>query len=80
MNSEQSETPPDFGTSRLLTPQELITHLRGAVTITTLANWRFLGRGPRFLKIGHKVRYQLKDVLEWQEQQRRQSEPINEVA
>ncbi len=28
----------------------------------TLEQWRYLGRGPRYVKIGHLVRYRLEDV------------------
>jgi predicted DNA-binding transcriptional regulator AlpA len=31
----------------------------------TLAQWRWLGRGPRFIKIGGSVRYRKSDVDRW---------------
>jgi len=34
-------------------------------SIYTLRNWRFVRKGPRFLKIGRSVRYQLDDVLKF---------------
>jgi len=30
--------------------------------VQTLRNWRFLGKGPPYLKIGRSVRYQLDDL------------------
>jgi hypothetical protein len=35
--------------------------------VQSLRNWRFLGRGPSYIKRGRSVRYRLKDVLEWAE-------------
>lgn len=31
----------------------------------TLANWRSLGKGPRWVKVGRSVRYRSADVFEW---------------
>lgn len=31
----------------------------------TLANWRSAGQGPRFRKIGGRVRYALDDLERW---------------
>lgn len=39
----------------LMTPQEVARRLR--VDTKTLANWRYLGRGPSFVKDGGVVRY-----------------------
>ncbi len=38
--------------------------------VQSLRNWRFLGRGPSYVKRGRSVRYRLKDVLEWMETNR----------
>lgn len=35
------------------------------VTVETLANWRYLGRGPKYTKAGGRVRYRWDDVEEW---------------
>lgn len=45
---------------QLLTPSELAT--RWQVPLALLANWRSSGRGPRYTKIGHAVRYPLNEV------------------
>ncbi|EHS1183811.1 helix-turn-helix domain-containing protein [Vibrio vulnificus] len=34
----------------------------------TISQWRYLRRGPRFLKIGKNVRYAEEDVKAWLEQ------------
>lgn len=39
----------------LMTPQEVARRLR--VDTKTLANWRYLGRGPAYMKDGGVVRY-----------------------
>lgn len=39
----------------------------------TLANWRWSGQGPRFVKIGGRVRYRLSDLSIWLDQQTRRS-------
>jgi hypothetical protein len=31
----------------------------------TLANWRHLGTGPAFIKVGNRVRYRPSDVDRW---------------
>jgi predicted DNA-binding transcriptional regulator AlpA len=47
----------------LLTPHEAAAYLRQAVK--TLANWRVLGSGPRFVKYGRSVRYRQADIDAW---------------
>lgn len=32
---------------------------------STLQSWRWLGKGPAFIKIGGKVRYRIEDVEAW---------------
>jgi len=45
-----------------LTPAQLAARWGGAVSVRTLANWRSVGKGPRYVKIGGRVRYRLSDV------------------
>jgi predicted DNA-binding transcriptional regulator AlpA len=35
------------------------------ISAKTLANWRILGRGPRFTKFGSAVRYDVNALEEW---------------
>lgn len=48
---------------------QLITEAEAAKALDcadgTLRNWRSEGKGPPFLKIEGKVRYQAKDLVEW---------------
>ena len=48
--------------SKLLTPEQLVERWSGLVTIKTLANWRHIGEGPKYTKLGGKVAYPLDDV------------------
>lgn len=36
-------------------------------SVKTLQSWRGKGYGPRFLKIGHSVRYRRSDIEAWLE-------------
>ncbi len=47
----------------LLDEKELSRLIR--VSIGTLRFWRTLGRGPRYRKVGHLVRYAPSAVHEW---------------
>lgn len=51
-------------------PEKLVAYLSRVflieVTPKTLANWRSLGIGPRWVKVGARVRYQAIDVARWQ--------------
>lgn len=47
----------------LLTTQEVAHRLR--VDTKTLANWRYLGRGPDYVKDGRVVRYRRVSVDAW---------------
>jgi len=54
---------------RLLTGRELAAWL--AVPHAVLANWRYLGKGPKFIKIGRNIRYRKSDVETWLEENTR---------
>lgn len=40
---------------------------------STLANWRYRGGGPLFIKVGGRVRYRLCDLAEWLDSRSRSS-------
>jgi hypothetical protein len=46
---------------------------RWGISPRTLERWRWLGEGPRYLKIGGRVCYRLEDVEAFETQQRRAS-------
>lgn len=58
-------SPPDL--VPLLTPVEVGEYL--GVPIGTLANWRYLGRGPAFIRFGRHVRYRATDIAAWVDRQ-----------
>ena len=45
---------------KLLTPEQAATLLH--LKTTTLARWRWAGCGPRFIKIGGRVRYSASEI------------------
>lgn len=47
----------------LLTPEELADEL--GMTVEALAQWRYRGQGPVFIKEGRFVRYLRTDVDDW---------------
>lgn len=52
---------------RFLTAKEVSERYRGRLSVNTLNNWRNLGNGPAFLKIGGKVLYPLEKLVEWEQ-------------
>jgi predicted DNA-binding transcriptional regulator AlpA len=58
------------GLPELGTPTQVAEYLR--TTVDSLAQKRYLGTGPKFIKVGHKVLYRWSDVLEWLQQNTRQ--------
>ncbi len=57
---------------QLLTEKELATRL--CLSVQTLRNHRFQGRGVPYMKIGSAVRYKEADVYDWLEKQKIQPE------
>jgi len=49
-----------------LRPNELVQRWRNAVTETTLANWRCMKIGPRYLKLRGRILYPLDSVIEYE--------------
>lgn len=57
-----------------LTPPELAARLK--VNITTLAIWRVRGTGPKFMKVGRRVRYPLSEIEKWEKEQLRKNTSV----
>ncbi len=51
------------GIEVLLTPEEVSALLE--VDVRTLANWRYKGKGPKYMKIGSLIRYPASSVREY---------------
>jgi hypothetical protein len=49
-----------------LTAAELSERFRGKISVRTLANWRCLGIGPRYTKIGGRCLYPIDEVIAWE--------------
>lgn len=49
-----------------LTPAELSARFKGRISVRTLANWRCLGHGPRYTKVGGSILYPLAEVEAWE--------------
>ena len=54
-----------------VSPADAATRI--GVTPGTLANMRWSGRGPRFIKVGSRVRYRLADIAQYLDAQTRTS-------
>lgn len=55
-------------TVRLLTTTEVANRLR--LEPGTIENWRYQGKGPRFVRIGRVVRYPEDWLVQWVEEVR----------
>ncbi|WP_319021636.1 helix-turn-helix domain-containing protein [Brachybacterium tyrofermentans] len=49
--------------TQLMTPDEVADHLR--ISPDTLANWRYLGKGPAYVRQGRIVRYHADALAAW---------------
>ena len=58
---------------QFLTADEVSARYDGKISTRTLANWRNLGNGPPFSKIGGKILYRLADLVAWEEKRTVQS-------
>lgn len=56
-------------TDELLNPTQVATIL--GVPETTLSQWRYLRKGPRWAKVGRHVRYRRSDLGRWLDDQSR---------
>ncbi|MGW6123123.1 helix-turn-helix domain-containing protein [Nocardia sp. NPDC055165] len=48
-----------------LTTDDVASRLK--IPPKTLANWAYLGKGPRFARIGRHRRYRLEDLVTWEQ-------------
>jgi hypothetical protein len=52
-----------------LSPEKLVERFGGTITKKTLRNWRTNGTGPRYIRLGKRIVYPLRDVEIWEEEQ-----------
>lgn len=58
---------------KFLTPAQLSARWGNTIGTRTLANWRSVGKGPRFTKIGGRVAYEESEIIKWEEERSVQS-------
>jgi len=51
------------GTNEWMSPAEVSEEIQ--IPARTLAQWRYLGNGPRYAKFGKHVRYRRPDLTRW---------------
>lgn len=56
-------SPKPSATPRLLTPAEEAERLN--VSEATLRQWRWLDKGPRWVRVGRHIRYPENDTTAW---------------
>lgn len=61
------ESADRLNLSVLMVPAQVSAYL--GIPTGTLANWRYQGRGPAFVRVGRHVRYRSEDISEWIDQQ-----------
>lgn len=52
---------------QFLTAQDVCDRYHGEISVRTLGNWRNLGQGPAYVKIGGRVLYPIGKLLEWEQ-------------
>jgi predicted DNA-binding transcriptional regulator AlpA len=57
----------------LASPAEVGEYL--GLPVATLAQWRYLGKGPQPIKVGRHIRYRWADVEAWLDRQQAGSDP-----
>lgn len=58
-----SDTSPTDLMDEMLAPTEAAALIKS--TASTLADWRFKGKGPRFYRLGKRVFYRRADLVAW---------------
>jgi hypothetical protein len=61
--------------TKYLTPQEVSERLAGRITVKTLANWRYQGKGPNYVRFGNRILYLRADIEAFELQQQFGSMP-----
>lgn len=51
---------------KYLTPAEVSERFGNRISVRTLANWRYLGTGPKFTRLGGRILYPMETLDEWE--------------
>lgn len=73
-NSNAGQSPVSQGPEDWLTPDEVVTLLRGALSLGTLRNYRSARIGPAYVRVGRAVFYPRSEIDAWLAAQVRASE------
>jgi hypothetical protein len=65
-NAGLQQTDGDSMQPRYLRPEEVTERSNNAISVRTLANWRYLGTGPTFCLIGGRILYSIAALDEWE--------------
>ncbi len=68
-----NDNDPKPGGLDELSPDEVSARYNGRISTRTLANWRTLGKGPKYIRRGGKIFYPVKLLDQWDEQNTYQS-------
>lgn len=60
---KKPKMPKSAKEDEFLTPKDI--EERYQISAKTLANWRSLGKGPHYIKLGNAVRYNVEEVERW---------------
>lgn len=60
----RQQNPAVVSGQPLATPEDLAEFLND-IPVKTLAQWRYLGTGPKYRKVGRHVRYDWADIHAW---------------
>jgi len=70
MARKKSTVPAASPDEAYLTPEAVSKRYEERIAVGTLRNWRYLKRGPPFVRMGRAVLYPLADLLKWEESQK----------
>lgn len=51
---------------KYFTPAEVSERFGNRISVRTLANWRYLGTGPKFTRLGGRILYPIEALDEWE--------------
>lgn len=63
----------------MLTPEMVSNRWHGTPTVETLNRWRYLRKGPKYIKNGKAIMYRLADILEYEARNTQGGEEANET-
>lgn len=65
LGTKQKASAEPLAAQEYMTPASLVEYLDGAVNEGTCRQWRYLGKGPKWHKVGNRVVYSRAEVDQW---------------